>query len=139
MSHVYWTEDLSVGVAEIDEQHKEIIKRINLLIDSFEQGTCRVEAKKMLDFLHGYFETHFSAEEELMRKINYPDYDSHLGEHQGFMEKVSTVDKQMTEKGTEPELLTDFTYLMIDWLIDHICSVDRELGKYVLSTHCTLK
>jgi hemerythrin len=35
-----WTEDLSVGVETIDNQHKELFSRINSLADAIRLGKC---------------------------------------------------------------------------------------------------
>ena len=35
-----WTEDLTVGVEAIDNQHKELFSRINSLADAIRQGKC---------------------------------------------------------------------------------------------------
>ena len=36
-----WTEDLSDGIAAIDNQRKELFSRINSLVEAIRQGKCR--------------------------------------------------------------------------------------------------
>ena len=131
--NIYWTKDLSVGVESIDQQHKEIIKRINLLVDSCATGSCKDEAHKLLNFLHDYLGTHFDDEEALMRETEYPNYDSHIEHHKLFLEKMTAIEERLASEGPSSELYTEFNYTVIDLFIDHMCTVDRALGKYVLA------
>ena len=54
-----WTQDLSVGVREIDDQHKELISRMNSFFDVMKSNNREQEIMKMLDFLADYVVTHF--------------------------------------------------------------------------------
>lgn len=63
---IEWTQDLSTGSDEIDNQHKELFRRINSLLDACNQGKGREEIGKTVQFLEDYVITHFSAEEEYM-------------------------------------------------------------------------
>ena len=58
-------ETLVTGNEMIDGQHKELIERINQLLESCEDGQGKVKAIKMLDYLLDYTEFHFSAEEKI--------------------------------------------------------------------------
>ena len=66
-------ETLVTGNEMIDSQHKELIDRINQLLESCEDGQGKIKAVKMLDYLLDYTEFHFSAEEKLQEEIEYPD------------------------------------------------------------------
>ena len=48
-----------------DSQHKELIEKINKLLDSCEVGNDKVVAIKTLDYLADYTEFHFGEEEKL--------------------------------------------------------------------------
>ena len=65
-------ETLVTGNEMIDSQHKELIDRINQLLESCEDGQGKIKAVKMLDYLLDYTEFHFSAEEKLQEEIEYP-------------------------------------------------------------------
>jgi len=55
-----WTQNLSIGVAEIDNQHKELFKRINNLLDAISQGKGKQELFAVLEFLEDYSKFHFA-------------------------------------------------------------------------------
>jgi hemerythrin len=46
-----WTEDLTVGVEAIDNQHKELFSRINSLADAIRQGKCTYIIHGVVTFL----------------------------------------------------------------------------------------
>ena len=62
-----FTENLATGNEMIDSQHKELIQKINDLLDSCEKSSDKVVAIKTLDFLSDYTEYHFNAEEQLQK------------------------------------------------------------------------
>lgn len=38
MSEISWSDDLTVGVNQFDDQHKVLIDKINVLVDGIEAG-----------------------------------------------------------------------------------------------------
>ena len=70
-------ESLVTGNEMIDSQHKELIAKINSLVESCEKDGGKVAAIKMLDYLAEYTEFHFNAEEKLQEEIEYPGIEEH--------------------------------------------------------------
>ena len=60
---IVFDEELYTGNELIDNEHKELIDRVNKLVESCENGKEKVTAVKTLDFLMDYTEFHFSDEE----------------------------------------------------------------------------
>jgi hemerythrin len=69
---IVWTDGLSVGVKVIDQQHQEMIKRINRLLDAMQGGKGGKETEGAIEFLEEYVVVHFGAEEELMKSTPIP-------------------------------------------------------------------
>ena len=57
---IVFDESLYTGNELIDGEHKELIERVNKLVESCEKGTEKVAAVKTLDFLMDYTEFHFA-------------------------------------------------------------------------------
>ena len=70
-------ESLVTGNEMIDTQHKELIDKINKLLDSCETSKEKTVAVKTLDYLADYTEFHFGEEEKLQAEINYPGIAEH--------------------------------------------------------------
>ena len=69
-----WSNNLATGVPEIDNQHKEIINRVNSLSAACSEGKGKEEVLRVLLFLEEYIKEHFAAEERLQLRHAYPDY-----------------------------------------------------------------
>ena len=88
-------ETLVTGNEMIDGQHKELIERINQLLESCEDGQGKVKAIKMLDYLLDYTEFHFSAEEKLQEEIQYPGIEEHKVKHAEFKNAVKELQEML--------------------------------------------
>lgn len=128
---VNWTDDLTVGIKDIDTQHKELIARINNMFDAIITGKGKEEISGTLRFLEDYVIMHFGMEEELMLNCDYPDYSLHLSQHMRFIEKLSELKNKFETQGASSELVIDLNRHVVEWLINHICKVDKNLGLFL--------
>lgn len=128
---IIWTEDLSTGVETIDDQHKELFKRIDNLLDSCRLGKGKVEVKKMIQFLDDYVTIHFSEEEKYMQKYAYPEYDRHKGQHLEFTGNFMMLKNQLDNEGPGVHIVVATNQIVVDWLKNHIRKVDRALGSFL--------
>lgn len=131
MPAITWTDDLAVGVELIDDQHKELIDRVNRLTDAMFDGKGADEVGRLLAFLADYVVSHFGAEERLMFKYQYPGYEGHKEAHDRFVSEFIKV-KTRHDSGdiTSSLALTVFDG-MWTWLRNHIRGADKELGDFV--------
>lgn len=130
MSFVTWTEDLSVGVDALDEDHRELIGIFNEVLETKQNNTKREDLLGLLDRLVDYTRFHFSREEALMRKRNYPDLDAHKAQHDGFIHRIIDLKRQY-EAGSALMLRIDLVITLNDWLIDHIRNTDMDYRPYM--------
>ena len=90
--------NLLTGNELIDEQHKELIGRINKLINACENGVCQLEAIRMLDFLSDYTDFHFREEEALQEQVGYPGLKEHKERHDEFRKAVDELHEMLVEE-----------------------------------------
>ena len=123
-----FTENLATGNEMIDSQHKELIQKINDLLDSCEKSSDKVVAIKTLDFLSDYTEYHFNAEEQLQKDIEYPGYDKHKAQHEEFKKTVEELHEMLVEEeGPSPAFVAKVQENVINWLYTHIQGFDLSL------------
>lgn len=135
---ITWREDLSVGVAQIDDQHKELLTRFDQLLVSCKQGKGRDEVMHLMDFLDEYVISHFGDEEDLQKKSDFPDYVAHRREHEAFIGRIAELKKRMrADGGIQIDIVLDTNKLLLDWLIQHISVRDREVGRHLKSQSIT--
>jgi hemerythrin len=126
-----WTDDLTVGVAKIDDQHREFIAALNALLEAMSKGKGREEISGLLQFVEGYVDRHFKLEEEYMRRFMYPEYRAHKAIHDGFIMALAEIQKEFGEKGEAIKLVIKVEKQMLDWLFNHIKETDKKLGVFL--------
>lgn len=126
-----WTQDLSVGVKEIDDQHKELIRRINAFFDAVDTGKGNDEVLKVLDFLQGYVVSHFHDEEALQMRVKYPNYAAHKKLHEGFIRDVGGIKKDIQESGFTVMTRSLMASTLVTWLVLHISKEDKRIGEHI--------
>ena len=76
-----WKDKYKVGVELIDEQHKELFKRLSefiQIVQSKSDWNERLDkVKETMEFMQEYVIFHFDDEEAYQEKINYPDIEIH--------------------------------------------------------------
>ena len=93
------TKDMEFGVAKIDEQHRELINKINELIEMSGEMFSTEEIKKTLATLSDYVTKHFADEEELQIKCGYPKYELHKIQHKDFINKFLKMASKFPSEG----------------------------------------
>jgi hemerythrin len=119
-----WTEELSVNIREIDDQHKKLIALINKLHDAMKAGQGKEALEGTLQELASYTVYHFQTEEKYMQKFNYPRLPSHKAEHAAFVKKVVDFQKDFAENRLG--LTLDLMNFLRDWVNHHIRETDKQ-------------
>jgi len=127
-----WTQALSVGVDEIDDQHKELFRRASTLLDGLRKGEPD-EIGGLVDFLHAYAVTHFGAEEAFMRETGFAGYVRHKAQHDRFISDLLALASEHERKGAGAFLALKVNHWLVQWLKEHVSGMDRELGSHLLS------
>jgi hemerythrin len=122
-----WDETLASGDAKVDQQHRELLKQINLLLQSMTQGRGRNEIEPILDFLGAYVEQHFTWEESCMEKHRCPVAAVNKQAHRRFVEKFRGLRDRFYRDGPTAELVLAVKEEMGDWLVNHIRKIDTGL------------
>lgn len=124
-------ETLVTGNEMIDGQHKELIDKINKLLDSCEVGNDKLTAIKMLDYLADYTDFHFGEEEKLQESISYPGIEQHKKEHEKLRRVVEELHEMLEEQeGPTEAFVAQVQENVINWLYNHIKGFDRSVAEY---------
>lgn len=117
-----WTNEFSVGIEEIDNQHKVLFELINrMFIAALKREDHRVSLE-ILDALVDYTKTHFALEERLLASAGYEKLAEHQMEHRAFIDKLGTMaQKFLAEEKTITFELINF---LKHWLKEHILETD---------------
>lgn len=130
---VEWQESLSIGVLEVDIQHKLLFDKFNAFLFACENQTVSKSDGifRLFWFLEAYAITHFNEEEKLMQRVAYPDYLKHREKHLAFAAEVAKLKEQLRNEGATPTLINTMTMFITNWLVEHISTMDRAIGRFV--------
>jgi hemerythrin-like metal-binding protein len=125
--YLVWKDEYSVGIEEMDNDHKKLLNLINQLQTAVHYYTGKEFEEKALDELVDYTKTHFKKEEKLMEENDFADLEAHKLQHQQFIDKVSHFVEQY-KKDSDITMVDTLKFLK-EWLIKHINGTDKEYGK----------
>lgn len=131
MATVQWSETLSVGNAQIDDDHRQLFRLLDRLQLAMKQGKANTVMGGILDELVGYTVTHFQREEQFMRRIGYADFAAHKAEHDKLIAQVQ--DLQARFKSGAITLSISTHQFLGDWLNSHIMQSDMKLARALAS------
>ena len=132
MSKIQWDDSYSIGVEEIDSQHRSWINIINDLHDVLynESGEMVIDkTAKAVKSMWEYIRFHFKTEEAFMQSINYPELTSHQVIHDTFALEVLELYNDIREG--KQVLSTTVMKMLTSWVLDHILQEDKKIGLYI--------
>jgi len=119
-----WDSSYSVGVKELDDQHKKMIDFINDLEQALGIADNRDVIVGVLNGLVSYTKDHFATEELYFKKFDYDKTDAHIKEHVDLIAEVEQLVYQF-EIGETIDIKKVLDFLKT-WLIEHILGADQE-------------
>ena len=131
MALLTWQDKYSVGIRQIDDQHKQLISMINELNDAMLAGKGKDVLMTVLNKLASYCVSHFSVEEKLFDTHVYPETADHKDKHQKMTAKVTALIGEV-QSGKSTVSIEVMNFLK-NWLDKHIMETDKKYGSYLNS------
>ncbi|MBN2885295.1 MAG: hemerythrin family protein [Chromatiaceae bacterium] len=128
-----WSEVYSVGIDEIDEQHRGFFDASHRLYEEIIERRGKEAVTTALAFMRDYAERHFTTEEAFMRAHAYPDIKDHLHMHAAFFHRLDELEQELGMFGPSQDLADRALDITQDWLIDHIADEDMLYALHVKS------
>ncbi len=119
-----YTDDYSVKVHDMDDQHIRIFDYINQVHSELKLKSPVSKLIPIMENLADFTTKHFADEQALMEKINYPDVPKQLSEHTALLSKVAEYIEKM-KSGEEVDMIAVLVFLK-KWLFNHIKVEDQK-------------
>ena len=121
-----WTDDLSVGVDVIDEDHQAFFRLADLLREIIGRPD---ESQDMLietaiNLLVEYVTGHFLREESAMAAAGYQFLAEHVAAHQAFAARASQI--AQAYRGGDKDVAATVADLVNRWIVGHIRTMDMQ-------------
>ncbi len=124
------TKALETGNATIDQEHRELIRAVNKLLDACGEGKGRASMNETIQFLNQYVNQHFSHEERLQKQSGYPGMPAHRIFHEKYKQTLKEITSQIAVSGpTIAELGKLNKHISV--LITHITTEDKKLAAFL--------
>lgn len=126
-----WNSRYSLGIPEIDKEHKKlfsIIEKIIELTENNEDSKVQHACREGVKFFKNYTIKHFAHEESLMESLNYEGYERHKKIHNDLRENViPAIEKELEENEYSIQSVRHFLGICTAWLSTHIKSEDQRI------------
>ncbi|MDR1083424.1 MAG: hemerythrin family protein [Deltaproteobacteria bacterium] len=123
-----WSKSLETGIPKIDDQHKELFRQADILVD--QSKADRVEST--LNFLKDYVNKHFADEEVYHRSSQYPKADDHKRLHVEFTAALKKQFEEFRKAANKSAMVLTINSIVINWLKEHIMRHDKEFAAYYI-------
>jgi hemerythrin len=128
MDNIKWSPDLSVGIGDIDVQHREFISILRKLAENINKNQ-KNEINNIIAFLERYADVHFNLEKIYMTVYVYPDTEKHLTAHKEFKEEILKL-KKMAEE--DKLYIDDINKKLKNYFFNHIKTIDMQMASFLI-------
>jgi len=128
---VVWDEKYATGIDLIDVQHKELFILTNELFRACLVGEKALKSvfTETMGRMVDYVRFHFSAEQELLHRIKYPEYQEHKKQHEKLVRDIIQAVTAHNKGGKF--VPNQFVRTMRDWILSHIAIADKQYVLYI--------
>ncbi len=125
-----WSADLELGIPEIDDDHRLILKFCDKLLKHYNDNSPDFIIERAISDFNIIFSLHLLKEENLMAKISYPYIKSHMMEHAAL---TQTLINFLENRHRGDNTCLNIAFLVLQWLNSHFEGADRLLANYITS------
>ncbi|WP_456381692.1 bacteriohemerythrin [Persephonella sp.] len=126
---IEWSEELELGIPEIDQQHRKLVEMLNEFYTELEEGHQKEAVEHFLKNLEDYLHYHLDYEEKFMEEKGFPETDNHKKVHQMF-KNLYAEEKQRYLEG-DSKALRELVAFTFSWLFSHIMKTDKKYAEYL--------
>ena len=127
MNLVSWKDEYSVGVPDVDHEHREMIELINELDHSMGEEVSHDTVVETLGEIYANIAAHFALEERIMRRARYVDYEVHKQDHETLLDDLLDVIDSVDEEGRYDRAA--LSHDLNVWFSDHFRTHDAKLHR----------
>jgi hemerythrin len=124
MKTIEWQDSFTVGVKELDDQHRSLLNTINALLEDQRDTYDASKFSPALSSLIHYAYTHFATEERYLVQAHFPNLKQHVLEHIDFIMKTLSLALKVENSGDESR--RELLQYLKEWYSSHVLGTDRQ-------------
>lgn len=126
-----WSPELATGVAEVDNDHQQLITSLNQLELALKAGEGSKHIAVLLKFLEHYANIHFAREEACMHRLQCPTAQANVQAHAQFRATFGRAKERLASPTAGPLIAVQVHRELCDWVVKHIMRIDSGLRQCV--------
>jgi hemerythrin len=126
---LHWLEKLLVEGEALNSEHHALLEKLNDLLIAIRSGD-RSHIVMACTSLAAQARAHFATEEALMRKVGYPDLESHREQHEELGRRLARL-SFLAGSGSGFLSETAPVSLLEQWFVPHLTFADRRLADFM--------
>ena len=123
MAFINWSEEYSIGISSIDDQHRNLVEIVNRFDEASRRGKGTRVMRDILNDLLGYTQEHFAHEESLMAAAGYEGLAKHQSLHRQLLQKVERCQFEYEHGGRR--VTAEVRELLRYWVESHLMNEDQ--------------
>lgn len=125
-----WNDGFSVGIDEIDNQHKELLNLIAKLFEGSRFKKDLEEIKIYTNNLIEYASCHFDYEVIIMTEYKYLDLVKHKTEHDEIIRRLKEYYNGLSHYDAD-DYASELMILLKSWFVNHLTYTDKKLYEFL--------
>ncbi len=124
-----WSDSYKINVPELDQEHESLFAQFNDFVRKLQDHAPRKEVTDTLTKLLEEVTVHFSHEEDVMKEIGYPSFESHKMIHTRLLGDAQEIVDDLKKSPENPDFLP-YAKTLQSIVIDHIIDHDSKLQDF---------
>jgi hemerythrin len=130
VSLIVWRDEFTIGLADVDHEHRELIAMINAVHESLGPAADTEKVVAALGEIHARIAAHFALEEREMRKLDYISVTGHKDDHERLLDDIlDIIDTVESPTDYDPEALGR---RLSRWFTEHFSTHDARLHRWLV-------
>lgn len=128
---IRWSDSLSVGIPEIDQEHQQFVRRVNELNKAIIECRDKPTVERLLDLMLMEATHHFWHEQQLLAKWKYPQRAEHAAKHAQLTAQFDHIMKEFERADVSFTWALKGLHLK-QLLVDHLLQEDMKYRNFLL-------
>ena len=125
MTLLAWRPEYSIGVPDIDHEHRELIGWIDTLLQDLHLDVSHQDRiEQLLGEIHARIAAHFALEEKIMRDTHYLAMAEHKQDHERLLDELRDLMEQ--PRSRDQFDATQLAARMTAWFTNHFRTMDAK-------------
>lgn len=124
-----WNDSYNSGCSMIDDEHKAILERCNIIVETALEQSSFDETLRHVEQLIIEMQQHFDDEINLLYEVGYPEVENHKRIHEALLSKTKTILQKTIQR--EISAVEFFTFLLLTVVEGHFKNEDVKYFEYI--------